>query len=297
MSTTTIVATPRRLIHRFAEGFRYYTGGATPEKPPAPPWMQQLSVVERCAKKALAEIGRPTQQNSQVFRYLLLDLLDVLSTHNTSSKSPFNEYAEYTGSFDDHARLAWDDLGKALFSKNRTIWRGLKIWARRVYCEQELEPTEKELVMGMFIWDSQPQLVIGPSPTTWDMALPRLMAVLFNEKMWHASKNIADQHLLNELVRNACISDLVPNVAMDVCWRRLRQHGYMYISHAMERKSDGAEPLVVDYTLLAARFAWMQTILYYVLVQGKLARVGMENCTASQRELKQELTALILLFM
>lgn len=292
MHTSLMVATPRKLAALVVDRFRHYSGGDAPKPLADPPWYSALREVGGVAHRVLTMLDTTPDPNQKVYRYVVMDLLDVLASLRMVDKSPLSDYSDFTGAFDDHARLSWDAFGRSLLSDDRLQWRKISLWARSVYVEQGLPPQDDAIRMGLWVWDHPPQSIIGPSPVTWDMALPRLMAMRFSRVAWHAAMSSTDGALLRELARSSCSSQTIPHIAMGVYWKRLRHHGSRYISHLMDQTDPS-----IDRTVIAARFAWFQTLLYYVLIRGKLSRLSAALETPLHHDLDRALATLIDLFM
>ena len=236
-------------------------------------WRRQLPIIAACAYDVLADTRRPgdrvEDQNENVLRYIVLDLLDVLAGLRVIPRSPLDSYGDATGSFNDQFIHSWTDLCHAPLAHNAPAQRSALAWGRAIYQAQTFDPGVGMLHEGIKIWDTQPDLIVSPSPATWEMAIPRMIAYFYNDTLWHQahiSIYLDEAYQLMENFHDFSHSALV---AANMLHRRIRHMGLGHLSRVLTAPDAQIQPHVAG-----ARYAWMQNGLYYALIRGKIERMS-----------------------
>jgi hypothetical protein len=233
------------------------------------PWQHQLAVVAEAATAVWQVLPAPVAPNDFIRRYLLLDLLDLLVSHGLACPSPLDAYVEQPGAFDAHMGLAWKNLYMLFFPK-LIVYKEIDRWTRTLYKQRVLSSMDDELQWGLLVWGQLPVDLLGPSPTSWDVALPRLMAYLFTKQVWFDARTADDTAAFYDVLKASFAGCTMPaHQAMNVQWKRLCYHGHRHIRQHLTRVEYSEYP-----SFVSARFVWLHTCFYYALIRGKLSRVS-----------------------
>lgn len=256
-----------------------------------PPWKKQLHRVAVVAERVLDSINKPKTKNDEVVRYLLMDLLDTLSAQGIVERSPFSEYSDRVGTFEDQFYISWKTLGSTVFLDDRDTQRSVYSWGKTVHKNRAILPHSGSLNWGIRILQAQPPVIIGANPVGWEMALPRLMAQLIDENIWQSIQIPVLLREFHQILLDFYLVDLPPSEAMSVQWKRMRHNGLSHLACL------ATSPEVVGYPdVMRARFIWMQTCVYYALIRGKLHRIGLDLDPSDSAELDEALEKLLSYF-
>lgn len=240
-------------------------------------WRSQLPVVAHRALDVLDLLAKPKTQNALMLRYIVIDLLDVLAGLRIIPNSPLCAYGDLYGSFDDHFCHSWHNLACEVFTHDSASQRQSYAWAKAIHTTRQFNPTHENLHVGIKIWDTQPSLIVGPSPVAWDMAVPRLLAYFYSDSLWNATLHPLYLDEAYQLMAEFSTVPLTPAQTATVLWKRIRHTGLGHLSYVLT-----APTHICPDTLAGARYAWMQNCLYYALIRGKLDHMSAAEPAATQ---------------
>ena len=248
---------------------KHYFGGSslTLRLVPNLAYVETLETLAVDASKLLHLLPIPKTANELTKRYLVIDLLDLLTSTMITKQNPLAKYAELTGGFADQFVYAWNELTTIMFINDPRQLQ-MQRWAHRIYEQRKFPISEDELQWGLLIWQQQPSVLPGPAPTSWEMALPRLMAYCFTDEVYYTAQADNGKNEFYQILQDSIVLGMSADKGIAVQHKRILYHGANYLkTHA----ADTSYRITPDY--ISARFIWFQTILYYALIRGKLQRV------------------------